>query len=306
MRRRRTFARLAGKAAIGQLTRRALYRLAASERVGRELRGNGVVRGRALRAAGPYLGGTSLDGAVSTVKRLEAEGFAVGVDYFGEAVTDASVVERRVEEYVRLADALDGLPADANVWLDLSNVGLDVSAELCRRQVERILERLPTGARLQIRAHDSTRAEAILGLSLALAADGVPITQTLQANLRRSTEYAERLLEANVPTLLVKGAHIEPRGVAFGWGEETDLAFVRLAHRLHADGARLSIATHDPVIREALLGSLDGIGVEMLLGVRSADARDLLARGHRVRLYVPYGEDWPRYWLRRLGERQGS
>ncbi len=240
------------------------------------------------------------------MERLDTQGFAVGVDYFGEAVSDAEVVERKVREYLRLVEALEGAPAEANVWLDLSNVGLDVSADLCRRQVKRISERLPAGARLQVRAHDSTRTEAIIDLSLAFAADGAPITQTLQANLRQSAVNAERLLEANVPILLVKGAHIEPRAVAFAWGEETDLAFLRLAHRLHAGGAALSIATHDPVIREALLTSLDGIGVEMLLGVRPADASDLLLRGHSVRLYVPYGEDWPRYWLRRLGEKHGA
>lgn len=64
----------------------------------------------------------------------------------------------------------------------------------------------------------------------------------------------------------------------------------------------MAIGTHDPVIREALLLALPDLGVEMLLGVRPMDGRDLLGRGRRVRLYVPFGADWLRYWLRRLGE----
>jgi proline dehydrogenase len=68
----------------------------------------------------------------------------------------------------------------------------------------------------------------------------------------------------------------------------------------------LAIGTHDPVIREAVTAAFPDVGVEMLLGVRSMDARDLRRRGRSVRLYVPYGGDWLRYFLRRLGEARGA
>jgi proline dehydrogenase len=129
---------------------------------------------------------------------------------------------------------------------------------------------------------------------------------TLQAHLRRSSEDAHRLIAARVPVLLVKGTTLEPCDVAYPWGEPTDVAFLRLAHGLHAGGVELAIGTHDPVLREALLATLDDIGVEMLLGVRPEDGRDLLRRGHRVRIYVPFGPDWFRYWVRRLGEARGA
>jgi hypothetical protein len=83
--------------------------------------------------------------------------------------------------------------------------------------------------------------------------------------------------------------------VARPWGEPTDLAFIELAHELHANGAEFAIATHDAVLREALLRCLPGLGVEMLLGVRRADAPALAARGVPVRIYVPYGDGWFRY-----------
>jgi proline dehydrogenase len=109
-----------------------------------------------------------------------------------------------------------------------------------------------------------------------------------------------------VPVLLVKGTTVESRTVAFPWGEETDVAFLRLAHQLHAGGVKLAIGTHDPLLREAVLATFDDVGVEMLLGVRPEDGYDLLRRGHRVRIYVPFGPDWSRYWLRRLGEARGA
>jgi proline dehydrogenase len=104
----------------------------------------------------------------------------------------------------------------------------------------------------------------------------------------------------------VKGAHLESAEVAYPWGEETDVAFLQLAHQLHTGGVDLAIGTHDPMIREALSAAFPDVEVQMLLGVRSMDAHDLLLRGRSVRLYVPYGQDWLRYSLRRLGEGRGA
>ena len=111
-----------------------------------------------------------------------------------------------------------------------------------------------------------------------------------------------RRLRRPVPIRLVKGAYVEDPQVARAWGEPTDLAFLELAHELHAGGAEVAIATHDAILREALLRALPGLGVEMLLGVRSADASVLAGRGVPVRIYVPYGDRWFRYAMRRWAE----
>lgn len=287
-------------------SRLLLYRLAGSERLGAFVRRSGPARDLTWAAARRYVGGRTLEQLLATVTSLHREGFATGVDYFGESQTDQLAVEAKVGRYLRLNEALGHVDRAVNVWLDLSNVGLDVSDELCLRQVRRIAATLPEGSSLQIRAHDSARTDRILGIVMTLAAEGVPLVPTLQANLRRSPADAARLSEAKLPVLLVKGAHIEPPEAAHRWGEETDLAFIRLAHQLHRAGSPLALATHDPVVGEAVLAALDGVEVEMLFGVRPADARELVRRGHRVRIYVPFGDDWPRYWLRRLGEARGA
>jgi proline dehydrogenase len=128
---------------------------------------------------------------------------------------------------------------------------------------------------------------------------------TVQANLLRSPDDADTLAEAGVHIRLVKGAYVEAAG-AHPYGEATDVAYLQLAHRLAAAGARWSMATHDGRLREAVHLALGAVPVEQLLGVR-ADVLDLLhERGIATRVYVPYGPDWFRYWLRRVAESRGA
>ncbi len=134
----------------------------------------------------------------------------------------------------------------------------------------------------------------------------MPMSATVQANLKRGPIDASRLVEAGVPIRLVKGAYVEDPAIAHAWGEPTDLAFLELAHQLHRDGALIALGTHDPVLRAALLHALPDLGVEMLLGVRSEDAHQLVASNVPVRIYVPYGEGWFRYAMRRLAESRGG
>jgi proline dehydrogenase len=165
---------------------------------------------------------------------------------------------------------------------------------------------LPVGARIQVGAEEAARDERILEVVLAVARAGGAVAATLQANLRRSEHDAAVLAEAGVPVRLVKGAYAETPAVAYRWGDETDIAFVSLAHQLHRAGAEVALATHDPVLREALLAGMPGVGVEMLLGVRPADHAGLVARGVPLRVYMPFGPDWFRYAMRRAAESRGA
>ena len=128
---------------------------------------------------------------------------------------------------------------------------------------------------------------------------------TAQANLRRTPSDLERLVEAGVHLRLVKGAYAESPELALPFGEPTDVAYLRLAHRIAATGAPFSLATHDGVLREALLAALGPVTIEQLLGVRPDVLDDLVGRGLPVRVYVPFGENWFRYWMRRLAESRG-
>ena len=155
-------------------------------------------------------------------------------------------------------------------------------------------------------AEQAARVDRILDAVLAVARGGGPVAATIQSNLRRSPADADKLAEAGVPIRLVKGAYVETPALAHPWGDETDIAFIDLAYALHGAGATLSLGTHDPVIREALLRALPGAVLEMLLGVRAEELEPLAARGVPVRVYVPYGDRWFRYAMRRAAESRGA
>jgi proline dehydrogenase len=252
---------------------------------------------RAYRFARRYVAGTRLEDALGCAQRLAAGGLASSVDLFGERVTDPAQADRVADRYVALAGELGRFPQGTFVSIDLSHIRLD------ERRLARIAEALPAGCRLQVGAEEEAHADRILAAVLAVRG---PVMATVQANLRRSPRDAHALAEAGVPVRLVKGAYVEDAAVALPWGEPTDLAYLELAHELSRGGAEVALATHDPVLREGLLAALPGVGVEMLLGIRDDDARALAARGVPVRVYVPYGDDWFRYAMRRFAESLGA
>nr|WP_281386570.1 proline dehydrogenase family protein [Jiangella mangrovi] len=241
-----------------------------------------------------------------TVRRLVGDGLAVSLDLFGEGAADEEALAATVDGYREAAAALADVGGDVYLEIVPSHLGLDLGLDVCRRHVEQLVEFLPAGSRLEISAEEAERTPHIMDLTIALAEAGAPVLATVQANLRRSPGDVDRLLAAGVPVRLVKGAYLEAADIAHRWGDETGVAFVRLAHRIHAGGTPPLLATHDRVLLEALLEALPGAGVEMLLGVREDDARELAGRGVPVRVYAPYGDSWFRYWMRRVAEAQGA
>lgn len=291
---------------ISRADRLVLFRLATSASFERVVRSVPRGEARAWRAASRYVAGTSEESALRCARELEERGIGASLDLFGEQVSDPDLARSTADRYEALARRVSEL--SERVWLsiDLSHIGLDVDVALCRSLLERIANALPDGRLLQVGAEDAARAERILKAILPLARERAPLGATLQANLRRSEHDAERLAEAGLHVRLVKGAYVEARTVAHPYGEETDLAFVRLAYRLTDAGLPLALATHDRPLRESLLRALPESECELLLGVRTEDAEQLARSGHTVRLYVPFGEAWFRYWMRRLAESRGA
>lgn len=291
---------------MSSVSRRVLFALATSERFERAVRRLPGGEQAAYRRAQRYIAGRGREDAFAIAHRLAAEGITCSIDLFGESVSDPAAADRVAETYVDLARALAGAPHDTFLSLDLSHIGIDESDIAAGKRLVRIAEALPAGARIQIGAEQAERADRIVKAILVAARAGLPVSATAPANLKRTRADAQRLAEAGVPIRLAKGAYVEDPAIAHPWGEPTDLAFLNLAHELHRGGAEIALGTHDPVLREALLYALPGVGVEMLLGVRSADAHALAARNVPIRIYIPYGEGWFRYMMRRLAESRGA
>jgi proline dehydrogenase len=260
----------------------------------------------AFRLARRYVAGTRSEDALACAQRLAVQGLASSIDFFGESVSDPVQAERVADQYVALARRLDQSPSNTYLSIDLSHIGLDQPRGAVQQRLERIAAALPDRRRIQVGAEEERRAEGVLAAVLAVARNGGAVSATIQANLNRSRADASLLAEAGVPIRLVKGAYVEDPRIARPWGEPTDIAFLELAHELHSNGAELALATHDPILREGLLRALPRIGVEMLLGVRNADASALANRGVPVRIYVPFGGNWFRYAMRRWAESLGA
>jgi proline dehydrogenase len=283
--------------------RRGLFALATSDRFERAVRRSARGEALALALASRYVAGLTAEDALATARRLAERGVLSSIDYFGERVSDPVEADRVTDAYVALAGRLGDACPGAYLSVDLSHLAIDDAN--VRRRLERIAGALPSGAFVQVGAEEAARADRVLDTVFAVARDGGRVAATLQANLRRSVSDASALVDAGVPVRLVKGAYVESPAVAHAWGDATDLAFVNLAYSLHRAGATVSLGTHDPVLREALLPGMPGAGVEMLLGVRPEEQTALAARGIPVRVYMPYGEQWFRYAMRRLAESRG-
>ncbi|HEY2241776.1 MAG TPA: proline dehydrogenase family protein [Streptosporangiaceae bacterium] len=295
------------------LDRAILFRLATSERLERAVRRAPSGERLAWRAASRYVAGSDAAAAVQRARDLAGDGVAASLDLFGELVRDPAEADRVTAGYLALAGELSGLPESTWLAVDLSHLALDTDPGGCADRLAAIAGALPDGRRLQVGAEDHGRAEAILTCVETVAGRGptgerlgARLGATVQANYHRTPSDLERLATAGVHVRLVKGAYVEPAEVALPYGEPTDLAFLRYGHWLAEHDVPFALATHDGVLREALLLALGPRPVEHLLGVRPDVLADLVSRGVPVRVYVPFGADWFRYWMRRVAESRGA
>lgn len=290
------------------VSRDVLFRLVTNERLERVVRSVPPGERLAWKAASRYVAGGTVEDAVRVARGLHQRGVACTIDQFGELVRDPAVARRVTDGYLRLARELGGMPDGLWLAVDLSHLGIDIDPPGCADRLAEIARALPAGRRIQVGAEDAGRADAVLACVLDVAGRGMAdrLGTTAQANLRRTPSDLERLVAAGVHIRLVKGAYVEPAGRALPYGEPTDVAYLRLAHRLAAAGAPFALATHDGVLREALLSALGPVPVEHLFGVRPEVLTDLVAREVPVRVYVPYGHNWFRYLMRRLAESRGA
>lgn len=289
------------------LDRAVLFRLATSERLERTVRSLPAGERVAWRAASRYVAGRSRSEALGVADRLLVDGHGVSVDLFGELVADVGEATEVVEHYRSLIAALPAPPTDVWLSVDLTHLALDVDRPGAADRLAHIVDALPPGRRVQVGAEDARRTDAVLSCILEVAGRGLAdrLGGTVQANLVRSADDADALAAAGVHIRLVKGAYIETAG-AHAYGEPTDVAYLRLGFRLAEQRAAWSMATHDGRLREALLLGAGPVTVEHLLGVRPDVLADLRRRDVPTRVYVPYGQGWFRYWMRRLAESRGA
>jgi proline dehydrogenase len=289
------------------LARSLLFRMATSTRLERAVKRVPGGERAAWRSASRYVASKSLGGALATVEMLLERGHGASVDLFGERVSDSAVADDVLEDYLALVAALPPPPADVWLSVDLSHLALSADAAATGDRLAAIANALPRGRRVQVGAEEAALTDAVQACVIDVAARGLAdrLGATVQANLLRSPTDIDVLAGAGIHIRLVKGAYVETTGT-HPYGEPTDVAFLRLGFRLAERGAAWSMATHDGRLREALRLAHGPVPVEQLLGVRPEALDELHEHGAPTRVYVPYGADWFRYWMRRLVESRGA
>ena len=268
-----------------------------------------VPRSIVQRISAPYIAGPTLDDAIRTVASLNAEGKRATVDVLGEEIHSGEEAHAIAAAYGDALAAIDEGGFDANISVKLTGLGLKLDLELCHELlVGLVLDAAERGSFVRIDMEDATCVDDTLALYRTLRGDGHEnVGIVLQSYLKRTLHDIADLRELRPSVRLCKGIYIEPASIAFRDAEVVRRSFVAALDALLDGGSRVAIATHD----EALLGASleriaslphDGYEFQMLLGVREGRASELVTEGHPLRVYVPYGQRWYEYSLRRLQE----
>jgi len=261
-----------------------------------------------------FVAGEKLEEAVQAIRLLNQNNIRASFDHLGESITSETETHNEVAEYIRVLDSIQQNNLDSNVSVKLTQLGLDVSRDLCYANTRAIVEaarRYDNFVRIDM--EDSSKTEGTFEVFRRLRSEFDNVGIVVQAYLYRTEEDVEELLKLGARIRLCKGAYKEPASVAFPKKEDVDSNYVKLTKRLLTSGIYHGIATHDENIIRATRAFVneqkiepDKFEFQMLYGIRRDLQEQLVRDGYRLRVYVPYGRYWYPYFMRRLAERPAN
>jgi proline dehydrogenase len=263
------------------------------------------------RLASRYIAGPTLGDAVRVVKECNARGRVATIDVLGEEITRAEEARAIAQAYRDVFETIEREGLGSGVSVKLTALGLNLDYGLCRENLESVVgEAARRGNFVRIDMEDSSTTDETLRLYRELREGGHEnVGIVLQARLRRTVDDIRALADLQPSVRICKGIYIEPPERAYQAYEEVRANFVRALEALLDAGSYVGIATHDEwlvaesrriVARRSL--ERDEYEFQMLLGVARPLGDRLVREGHRLRIYVPFGEHWYAYSLRRLQE----
>jgi proline dehydrogenase len=262
-----------------------------------------------------FIAGRTLQDEIAVVKKLAAENVFATLDFLGENVTSLEEAGRSRDNYRAALREIETQSLPATVSIKLTQFGLDLSAEACLENVSALVESAGgIGSRVEVDMEASQYTERTLNIISQLHAryPGC-VRAAIQAYLYRSEEDVRTLSENGIPVRLCKGAYREPAEIAYPSKADVDQNYVKIMKSLLYMGTYPAIASHDEkIIRSALKHiqerqiAPDRFEFQMLYGIRRDLQRELVTKGFRLRLYVPYGDAWYPYFMRRLAERPAN
>jgi len=263
-----------------------------------------------------FIAGTTADDALHATRDLVGDGLRVTLDHLGEDTVNPDQATAIKDEYLALLGALAGagLTPAAEVSVKLSALGQKFDEQLAYDLARQICVAAGNaGTTVTLDMEDHTTTDSTLEILAKLRLDHPTTGAVLQAYLRRTEADCRELATLGSRVRLCKGAYKEPESVAFQSAIDVDKSYVRCMNILMSGEGYPMLATHDP--RLIAIGedrarwfdrSPDAFEFQLLHGVRPDEQRRLVGEGYTVRVYVPYGNDWYGYMMRRLAERPAN
>jgi proline dehydrogenase len=292
--------------------RQSLLWLSEQRRIFNFVRRNGLARKFASR----FVAGESIEQAVAAAGELAQRGITASLDLLGESVTVAAEAVAARDQYLQMLDQLSQAGREVNVSVKLTQMGLDISEDLCQDNMIRILEKakaLRGFVRLDMEGSDYTQKTLDFFTGRLFQGYGEHCGVVIQSALRRSEQDIDDLIALRARVRLCKGAYLESPSVAFPDKKDVDRTYLLLMERLLRHGHYPGIATHDEKILEHArqFTGREQIGPErfefqMLYGVRRDLQTRLKQAGYNIRVYIPFGTQWYPYLMRRLAERPAN
>jgi proline dehydrogenase len=262
-----------------------------------------------------FIAGENADEAIEAAKAIQARGLLLTLDQLGESITTLGEAEAATKVYLSLIEKIQAAGIDRNISVKPTQLGLDIDEAVCVDNIKRILD-LATqhGFFVRIDMENTPYIQKTLDMFTSVWSQGYRNAGVvLQSAVFRSAEDAKAVSKLGARVRLVKGAYKEPAALAHQAKADVDRAFVAIMKGLLTEGTYPAIATHDPAMIAATKAYAAEQGIpkdayefQMLYGIRRDLQTQLVAEGHRMRIYVPFGRQWFPYFMRRLGERPAN
>ena len=262
--------------------------------------------------ASRFVAGDTLESAIAVTKDLNAEGMRVSLDHLGEHVTAIEEAALARDSYLACLFEIAANNLDANISVKLTQLGMGIDNAAAASNLDRIAAAAHSaGTTVTVDMEESGHTQATIELYVAAQREHGNLGIAVQSYLYRTAADLDRLIPLGGHIRLCKGAYSEPEGIAFQSGREVDASFDRLGVLLmESPGVKPAIASHDDVRLANVLTSAEHRNepweFQMLHGIRRDRQAELVAMGHEMRVYVPYGEAWYPYLTRRMAERPAN
>jgi proline dehydrogenase len=261
--------------------------------------------------ASRYIAGETLNDAIACVRQINREGACATLDVLGEDVTvEAEAIESR-RRSIEVLHAITREKIDSNLSIKLTSLGLKLNKEFCAENVREILKAAAQeNIFVRFDMEDSTCTSDTIDIFRTLHKEYPNCGIVLQAYLYRTEQDARDLIAHGMKNFrLCKGIYKEPASIAFQKREEVQQNFLKVLRLMFEKQCYVGIATHDSVLIDGAKALIKEFGLQqnqfefqMLLGVRPELRKSLVQEGNKVRLYVPFGENWYGYSMRRFKE----